>query len=383
MDNAKNIIEIPIKLHNPKFRFIPIQKNSKIPIEKNWQTTNNYDFRKITDKILFLDSYGVAGGYDNLYIVDFDDQDTQDKIIKQIPETYSVKSGGNELLHLYFKDSDVPKSFKVIDKGRTLLDVQGKGKYVIGPNSIHADTKRKYEVVNDVPITEFPIAKLKEILKESGLLNNKEINTGSTYKSIKCKFHDDNTPSCTVYENKTFFCFGCNAYGFVNALEHDGEIKKKKTENGTFHYLNEGDFERYSDLKPTISSGNKDIDEILNLLGNRKTMHLARYKLAQYFLKEHHILTFKDTSEVFLYSDGVYGVNGDKRISSDTQFMLSEYCSVNLINELIAHIKRSTYKDREEIEEPSDKLCLENGILNLKTLEIEPHTPDIIFFNIF
>lgn len=53
-----------------------------------------------------------------------------------------------------------------------------------------------------------------------------------------CPFHDDHNPSLVVYENETFFCFGCHAYGNTNVLEvPEDEVRTKKTEKGTFYYL--------------------------------------------------------------------------------------------------------------------------------------------------
>lgn len=103
--------------------------------------------------------------------------------------------------------------------------------------------------------------------------------------------------------------------------------------------------------------------------------------LVDYFLKEYAIITFSDTDEIFIYNEGVYWSHGDKRISKEIQKLIPQFVVTHIVNEVMGQIKRTTYKEREDIKEPIDKLCLKNGILNLTTLEIEPHSPDLIFFN--
>jgi putative DNA primase/helicase len=98
-------------------------------------------------------------------------------------------------------------------------------------------------------------------------------------------------------------------------------------------------------------------------------------------LENHNILTFSDTDEIFVYEKGVYRGNGSKKISKIVQSFLQTECTIHIVNEVVGHIKRSTYTDRENVAEPITKICLQNGILNLDTLEVEPHSPDVIFFN--
>ena len=44
--------------------------------------------------------------------------------------------------------------------------------------------------------------------------------SGSYYKT-RCLFHDDSTPSMTIYPDNTFHCFGCGAHGDSYDLERD------------------------------------------------------------------------------------------------------------------------------------------------------------------
>ncbi|GEM_PF-2768334 len=255
--------DIPKQLMNEEFRFIPIKKGTKEPIEKLWPTTNNY--RYYDTEHFRNDSYGVVCGFGELYVLDFDDKETQDKILPQLPKTFSVKSGGKGLLHLYFiAPEGSPKSFKIFRKGtkETLLDLQGCGKQVIGPGSIHCDTGNTYEVYEDLPITELDLSYVINLLLEYDLLeSNKNAGSSSYTKLVECKFHEDAHPSLAIYQDSgTFYCFGCGAYGFIDTLSFNGKLKTKKTKNGTHYYIDKNDIIRYFNLFKDESINDKEIE---------------------------------------------------------------------------------------------------------------------------
>lgn len=105
------------------------------------------------------------------------------------------------------------------------------------------------------------------------------------------------------------------------------------------------------------------------------------FNLSMYFLNNNKILTLNDTDEIYIYKEGVYVSKGDKILSKQCQLILGRFLSRSIVLEVLGHIRRSTYIKREEVEEPRDKICLLNGILDLEDLEVKQHTPDIIFFN--
>ena len=86
------MIEIPEQLNNLRF----IKTKGKIPCEEGWQIDKNY---KINDNqfIEYLkenDTYGVLCGFNNLIVIDMDDENVQETILKQnlLPETFTVKT---------------------------------------------------------------------------------------------------------------------------------------------------------------------------------------------------------------------------------------------------------------------------------------------------
>ena len=99
------MITIPKQLANQKF----ILTQDKRPIEESWTTLNNYN---IDDNILQTHlerntTYGVVAGINNLIIVDFDNEEVQNALLPHLPETFTVKTAGKGLLHLYYYTDDI------------------------------------------------------------------------------------------------------------------------------------------------------------------------------------------------------------------------------------------------------------------------------------
>jgi len=156
------MIEIPQQLKQKGINFLIVEPRSKKPIQQGWQNKNmEFDNLELEDALKQGYNYGVRGGGEkNLIIVDFDNFAIQNIIIKDFPETFTVKTGSG-MLHLYFFTNPNSESFKAFDENmNTLFDVQGIGKQVIGPGSVHPNGNY-YEVVKDVPIAFIDYAELK------------------------------------------------------------------------------------------------------------------------------------------------------------------------------------------------------------------------------
>ena len=58
---------------------------------------------------------------------------------------------------------------------------------------------------------------LLDIIEGYGLKPRKELDNRHT---MICPFHSEDTPSLKIYDNKTFFCFGCGAgYGVIDFIK--------------------------------------------------------------------------------------------------------------------------------------------------------------------
>lgn len=226
---------IPSQLHKQQF----VLCQGKRPIEKEWQKKGHTIQSKELQKHIYEGgNYGVLCGVNKLIVVDFDDQHTQEKVLPVLPDTFTVKSGGKGLIHAYYY-TDNPETLRYDnEQGERVIDIQGPRTQVIGPNSIHPDTRILYKVECDSPVMMISMRELKQILEKQGLRPPRKQHAppsrtcqGSPYPILqiaehygvqiypngtaKCPFHDDKNPSLsfTPVHKGLFYCFGCDAKG--------------------------------------------------------------------------------------------------------------------------------------------------------------------------
>ena len=74
---------IPPQLKDQKFILTGSSKGEKVPIESDWQNTNNYFLNdiKFQNHLQKGGTYGVLTGYNNLVVIDFDNADVQAEVI--------------------------------------------------------------------------------------------------------------------------------------------------------------------------------------------------------------------------------------------------------------------------------------------------------------
>jgi hypothetical protein len=151
-------IEIPPVLCDPDFRFILLRERDKRPIETDWSTKNNYPFNhpKLLRHLERGGNYGVAGGYGNLVVLDFDDLDVFHKLFDEskLIQRFPIVKTGSGKRHVYLRTENPQPSFRIFE---IHLEVRGIGNQVVGPNCIHPSGNR-YELLNpEVP--EVPVVK--------------------------------------------------------------------------------------------------------------------------------------------------------------------------------------------------------------------------------
>ena len=132
----KNLSVIPINFKDKKpaipWKEFQNRRPSKEEIKK-WFSENNYNIGIVC---------GSVSG--NLVVIDFDSLETYQKFIEMLPpdlaekikRTWIVETG--KCNHVYLRVSSKPKSKSFRDIG---VDVQGEGKYVVAPPSVHPSGK--------------------------------------------------------------------------------------------------------------------------------------------------------------------------------------------------------------------------------------------------
>jgi len=239
-------MEIPKQLKQRGIYFVLIEKEGKKPFEKDWQNKKiEYDLVALNRHITFMNgNYGVRGGGEKkLVIVDFDSEELQKKIIDKLPQTFTVKTGSG-LLHKYFF-SDGSQSFKIFDEElNTLADIQGEGKQVVGPGSIHPNGN-PYEVVDESDISFIGYSELKALMMAHDKKPKKEIapqipkeyegnnfleqlKSALTLDSVlsdygvdisknptNCPLHSSKGGKCLGFNDETWHCFHCEESGNI------------------------------------------------------------------------------------------------------------------------------------------------------------------------
>ena len=104
-------------------------------------------------------------------------------------------------------------------------------------------------------------------------------------------------------------------------------------------------------------------------------------RLGDEILGAHWLITMEDTEETYIYGEGIYHSNGESFIKKEIQKKLGEETTTHRVNEVLDYIKRETFIERGRVNHDSDLICLENGIFNLQTKTLVPHTPEKIFLN--
>lgn len=157
-------MNIPKQLQNPEFRFIKI-KDGKIPLEKDWQNKNNYKYDSTTFKeyLKTAKGYGVLCGSGSLAVIDADEKEIENTVVKKLPKTFVVQTGSGGY-HYYYIIKDLENKIVLKDDNKKHYgEVQFTGSQVIGSGSVHPNGKL-YKTKIETEIAEITKQQLKQAL---------------------------------------------------------------------------------------------------------------------------------------------------------------------------------------------------------------------------
>lgn len=419
---------IPHQLKQKGINFVLLEKGGKKPFEIGWQKKQiEFDDPKLIEHINNKGNYGVRGGGEKkLLIVDFDDEKVQKECLNKLPNTFKVKTGRG-LLHLYYF-SDGSESFKIFDEEvNTLADIQGEGKQVVGAGSIHPNGN-PYEIFEDKELSFIPYSELKAILMFYDKKPKKEKKEPKKYEPLdldenfidiaksnisvenilnlfgvdtnrnptECPFHSSKGGKCLGFERDVAHCFHCDdSWNIFSLITQYKNCKFKDALE--FIADNFGLREKYDECKKKYIEKlkEKEYDEkkeirykYLDLIsGKEKHWSQATELLVNYISDKLKIYTTRDDlkSEMWIYQEGVYVPQGKSRIKEILRDLLWENYSIFVYNQTISKIEPDTFIDTEEFFDTNYKneIPVENGILNVNTLELKPFDENKIFFNKF
>lgn len=408
---------IPNQLNNQRF----LLTNEKIPIQDKWQSLNNYN---IDDPILnhHLENqptYGVLCGYNNLIVIDFDNQTAQDCLYNKLPETFTVKTAGKGLYHAYFFTNDtatirISEPSEKGKRGKSLLDIQGDGAMVIGPNSI-LKNKKVYTPINDLQIATIQKKDLLDLLyktfKDNNILFSETIlEPKKTLKSdlelfqspevlkikqsfkpmqlleklkipihknpTECPFHESESKKCLHITDDLWHCFHCGRGGDVISLYQEVyNLSFKQSVEQLFRelFLDE---QKYDDAQKSISE----------TIYERKRPSLTLndiYNITHLMIKQYNFVTVEETNEIYYYDDniGIFKPRGDYIIASDMEKYYKNLTRTTTVNEVINKVKRLTHKPLETFDSHKNLICVKNGVFNFDTKMLIPHNSEYYFLN--
>ena len=124
------------------------------------------------------------------------------------------------------------------------------------------------------------------------------------------------------------------------------------------------------------------------VFSNPKLVHYAKYNpedydgdkkidnVAQELQRANRFVTIRNTEEILLYNGKIYdNLQAETLIKEKTENLIPN-CTTHDRREVINKIKAQTYSDLEKFDTDPNLITVENGILNLETLELEPHNPN-------
>lgn len=412
---------LPHQLRNSDYRFALVKNMTKNPYEKAWQKNGyTFDEPKFVNHLQTERNYGIIGGFGSLLFLDFDDMTVYEDVKASLPETFTVRTGSGKV-HLYYT-CDKTNSFKILSKDgeKTLVDVQGTGKVVIGAGSLHP-CGSFYSVLTDIPITKITYAELQAVFYKymkheerqtdyNG--NNKELpnkikskysienylssaGINTTKNPTDCPFHSSQRGKCFSYNNELWHCFHCDRGGdiFTLVMEHKSIDFKEALKFLCKEAGLEDDYERliaqsfvfkkgdYSSLKMQIVA----IESQKELTATTQKNMISEL-LVQAIKEERRLYTTRDDdyAEVWIYEDGIYIPNGKTFVKEFCRHIIEDRYSVGFVETVIAKIEADTYIDLKKFFDNNNlvgELAVQNGILDVFTKELKPFTPDKVFFN--
>ncbi len=100
--------------------------------------------------------------------------------------------------------------------------------------------------------------------------------------------------------------------------------------------------------------------------------------LGDELIQENKVLTVNDTSEIFVFNGRFYE-SGEKILETQSATKLDHKFKKASMADTMAYIRAMTYRNRKDNALPENLLPIENGLLDIHTREITPHTPDYFY----
>jgi len=337
---------------------IPINPNNhKALVRKDWDG-------EPTNTNIGKDNLYAVVQEDNKLVIDIDTIEFNEILNDYLDKTLVVETG-NGGRHYYFKDITRTKQYrikttKLYKDGKIIGDIKAHMSYVIGCACSYQEGGRikEYSKISTVDtILETDCFDILNILKYNGITTKKK----TTERPIK-KFTDG------VKEgDRNNQCFKTACHFFQKQEDYESGLNFIKIWNN----LSENPLPD-PEIEATVKSA-------WNTITNKEETFDDKDKIdnvARELQKNHTFVTLRKTGEILLYNGKIYDSLQSETIIKEETERLIPNCTTHHRNEVVNKIKAQTYTDLENFDADSNLITLENGILNLDTLELKPHTPE-------
>ncbi|HUT06987.1 MAG TPA: phage/plasmid primase, P4 family [Nitrosopumilaceae archaeon] len=306
----------------------------------------------------------------NLMVIDLDDPSLFEAFEEYLGETFIVKTG-KKGYHIYFRTYDTPKSKSLTNAEGKHVDILAQGKIAVLPPTIHPDTGKPYEIISDNKIKH--ISKVEEEKIQQKL---KDLGFGNT---------DEKKPVKELHSKNHIKTEGQNRSLDLNRVIASWKIKNPEFDEDVLfelatRYNNEHFVPPYPEQKvrDNVRGGMKfALEKIQNI--EKKSEYGEKDKIdkvAEYIKVDHKLVTLKETNEILLWTGKVYDQKQAEALVKEISEELIPNCTEHERKEVVNKIKAQTFVDIEDFDDDPLFQTVDNGILNMETLELKEHTPE-------
>lgn len=378
-------------------RFCRVKAADKVPIGKGWQE-NPLDpcDPALSEHLAAGGNYGVIGG-GGVVIVDIDDHLLALSLSEMLPYTFTVESPGSHGFHFYYRTNGDLAPIRLNDNGGSNIgDVQGKGKMVVGPGCTHPKGGT-YTVVRDMDLAVVTRETLTEALAEFISIPHRPGPDTPTDWSGPDPF--ENVSIRDVIPLHDFRWSGPNALGPHPGHGSTGgvnlSVDTSRNQWHCFRHNSGGGVALWLAVEAGILDCSQALpgalrgDDFHRVLGLARDRGLAvtvprRRRAAESerepadvaadIARDHHFIYIREYDRLFVYQDGCYIPAYDFALV-EAQRRFGGDASRHKCNEVVGFIERSNSVSIDGIDNDPDWICVGNGWLNLRTGDLEPHSP--------
>ncbi len=380
-----NTLELRPKSKYPKGlwrRWITETNEEKFDPESNYGVIGG----KISNHLVIIDIDGAPAGEEHKPV----DEEFLDRVFKDVLRKTLVVRTGSGGYHIYIRNSmprDKPMKSVKLENGTYHIDVQSEGKFVVGPGSTHANGKPYVVISSTTTILSMDIGDVFEQLEQLGFTSGKK--KGGLQKiefdnedwnaleqgDMKRGTRNDKMHKLLIRR----LCYDQmfetieHAEEFARGVNDRMEAKGNgRLADGELEATVRSAFEYYETMKEQGKLFEK----------SKEGDSLKSKEMGDFLIANNDFITLRDNMKTYLYKDGIYESEGESvyAMVSEQCYNSNVNCKKAWVDEVANYIKSQTLHFRSEFDNNPDMIVVNNGILNIKTKKLTPHTPSYMAF---